>query len=206
MRRRTGSDDIVRLLSLSLGLFGVVGLAGSTIPITQSVQPSNQGSTSTFATTQASQSGMAQNIVFTATNTEPVGYHSGDVGFQQLRQAIDEDSEGALFEDYRSRRPRILICIEIADRLGAGPLAITDLALLTRVNFSTAKICLEQMIAANLVQGDSSREGKKYALTAKGKLFLESGSRTIRLFRQEDDARLTEISIQEPERRTFDTY
>lgn len=177
----------------------MVGLAGSTIPITQLVQLPNQGSTSTFATVQTSQSGLVPQIVFTTANIEPIGYHSSDAGLQ-FRQTIDQDSEGVLFEDYRSRRPRILICIEIANRLGAGPLAITDLALLTRVNFSTAKICLEQMIAANLVHCDSSQEGKKYALTAKGKLFLESGSRTIRLFRQEDDARLTEISIQDTER------
>ncbi|MDG6920997.1 MAG: hypothetical protein JRN59_05655 [Nitrososphaerota archaeon] len=206
MKRRTRSDDIVRLLSLSLELFAVIGLAGSTIPITQLVQPSNQDSMSTFASVQTSQSRTLPQIVFTATNIEPVGYHSSDGGFQQLRQAISEESEGVLYEDYRLRRSRMLICIEIAKRLSAGPLAVTDLALLTRVNFSTAKICLEQMITASLVGVDSSREGRKYILTAKGKLFLESGSRTIGLFQPEDDTRLTETSIREPERRTFDTY
>lgn len=103
----------------------------------------------------------------------------------QAFQTARLDSEGVLYEEYRSRRTRVLICLEIAKRLSVGPLGITDLALLTRLNFSQTRHYLDEMLEANLVEERLRDEGRKYHLTKRGMLFLRSGETTIQFLEPE---------------------
>lgn len=89
-----------------------------------------------------------------------------------------------LFEDYRSRRSHLLISIEIAKRLSSDSLTLTEIALMTRLNFRQAKLFIEEMANAALIQ-DGLSPGGRYTLTAKGLAFLESGEKVIGMLRPE---------------------
>ena len=190
-----------------LALIAVVGLSGSMFPQTSPFQtPSTYHSVSiwsvgTFTGFSSSQQAVTKaSVAQDSITSQPDSY-----GSQQLQLANRQDSEGVLYEDYRSRRSRIVIYVEIARRLVIEPLALTDIALLAKVNFSEAKTCLERMMMAGLVR-DSLLGGKKYALTRKGLLFLESGERTLKLLQPESEETKSTTEEHDSRRRTLDTH
>ena len=209
-----GSKSTCRLVRLSrfvpiiVALFAVAGLTGSTIPQTPAIQttflhhPAAAWSISTF-TGSAGSTQAATKISFTS---DSVSNQFDSYGSQQLQLSNRQESEGILYEDYRSRRSRMVICIEIAKRLAVEPLTLTDIALHTKLNFSQAKACLGQMIMAGLVQSQRLRRENKYALTRKGMLFLESGERTLRLLQSESIEDRSVIDKYESQGRTLHTY
>jgi len=175
-----------RLIPTLLALLGVVGLSGSMLPQTSVPQTlSSSYPTVTWSISNSNWHFTPQVIMSSTTTLDSTIPKLDSYGPQQLQLSTRQDFEGILYEDYRSRRSRVVICIEIAKRLAVEPLTLTNIALLTRVNFSQARICLEQMMLAGLVQGCPPWGRKEYALTRKGMLFLESGEQTLKLLQPE---------------------
>lgn len=183
-KRRWSSAGATRRLSTILALVALVGLAGSTFPGVPiyHTSPPTPGTVIAFSGEVKVPTGYVPQIEMTVSSISPTAHGIESYGSSQLQQLNWSDSEATLFEDYRSRRSHLLICIEIAKRLSSNPLTLTEIALLTRLNFRQAKISADEMAAAGLIQ-DGLSGGGKYTLTAKGLAFLESGERTIGLLR-----------------------
>jgi predicted transcriptional regulator len=181
--RSPSSFRAQRFLPLVLALVAVSGLSGSTVPQRYTYSGPSAIHFDLVTGTVSEQGlivGSPQASVPGTTSSVSATYPVNPYGSEQL--ATWAETEGMLYEDYRSRRSRVLICVEIAKRLSAEPMALTDVALHVRLNFTQAKTCIEQMMVAGLVELDPAEGVKKYALTRQGLLFLESGEKTLRLF------------------------
>lgn len=191
-----------------LALIAVMGLSGSTFPQAYTTQtlPQYHPVTGAGVSVTAGSSVLFPQIIAKTTTIENSAYEASAFGAQQLQQSIRQDSEGALYEDGRSRRSHVLICIEIAKRLSSEPLALTNIALLVRINFSQARKCLENMMVAGLVQPDQTRGERKYTLTKKGMLFLESGEVTLKLFQPQSIGSQSPLVADESQVRTIRTH
>lgn len=185
---KSSKSQAGRFFLLALGLISVVGLSGSSLPQSHINLGSSQyhaGAVTGMVPVEGTSEVAPQvSFITAASNTVPIS-QVNSYNPQQL--TTWQDAEGILYEDYRSRRSRVIICIEIAKRLSAEPLSLTEIALHARINFSHARFCLEQMISAGLVQSDPWTREKKYTLTRRGLLFLESGERTARLLQPESN-------------------
>ncbi len=189
------------LASAAIVLVAIIGLSGGTFPnplwgwnASQSVSGLAGG-----VTPQVPDQGV--HVVTTSVSQiEPLTWQFSS-GNQSGQQSVWLESEGSLYEDVRKRRARLLICIEIARRIAAEPLGLTEVAVLVRVNFGQAKSCLIEMVGAGLVELDALRDGRRYTLTKKGLLFLRSGEMTVKLLQPDDGRPHKEFVFEEAERR-----
>jgi predicted transcriptional regulator len=166
-----------------LALIALIGLTGSTIPQVYTNQSTSQSTLliGFSVKTPSGPSAVAPQIAARLVSSAQPEYNASEVGFRQIQQLIQKGSEGILYEDYRSRRSRLLICIELAKRLSGGSLSLTQIALLARINFGQAKALLELMSDAGLTSVDDSLKVKTYSLTRRGLLFLKHGEMTLKL-------------------------
>ena len=71
-----------------------------------------------------------------------------------------------------------MIYVEIIKRLSASPLNLTELALVTGLNFGTAKARVDHLMSVGLVRTELEK-GTQYSATAKGRLFLEASQKAL---------------------------
>ena len=88
------------------------------------------------------------------------------------------NSQGYVYDEVRIRRDRIMIYVEIIKRLSASPLNLTELALVTGLNFGTTKARVDHLISMGLVRTELEKS-IQYSATAKGRLFLEASQKAL---------------------------
>jgi predicted transcriptional regulator len=170
-----------KALVITFGLMAILGWSGSAFP--QPWASSGVAAHSTLASVTGTAAGYGFSVeanLLSVTSTAAASRTIVETRFV-VQRALTEDAEGALYEDNNSRRSNLIICIEIAKRVSAEPLTLTQIALLTRLNFKQAKVCIEKMIAAGLLQHGIGIDDGRFTLTRRGLDFLESGERTVRL-------------------------
>ncbi len=182
-------------------MVAIIGLSGGTLPNPLWGWNASQSASGLAGGVTPQVPNQGVHVVTTSVSQiEPLTSQSSS-GSQSRQQSIWLESEGSLYEDIRKRRARLLICIEIARRIAAEPLELTEVAVSVGVNFSQAKSCLVEMVGAGLVELDTLRDGRRYTLTKKGLLFLRSGETTVKLLRPDDGLPRKEFVFEESERR-----
>lgn len=86
--------------------------------------------------------------------------------------------QGYTYDKIRIRRDRFQIYVEIIKRLSASPLNLTEVSLLTGLNFGMAKTHLDYLLSVGLVKPEAE-ERVRYSTTPKGRLFLEASQKAL---------------------------
>lgn len=140
------------------------------IPVTFSTSSGTNAATPTVVTTQRSAS-------FESDGT--IGGVNGSYS------ELIPNTQGYVYDEIRVRRDRFIIYVEMVKRLSGSSLNLTELSLLTGLNFGMTKACVDYLMSAGLVRAELEK-GIRYSATARGRSFLEDSQKALSYLNEQE--------------------